>query len=108
MLNLYSLEAVQTTVTNVEFAEFLAGYEIWGLHKRNVHTGELTTQYHLALSGVLVKGKMTKIHKELMSLDISDDKHEYIIAMIAVTEEDDPRAVTFIRDGDKNITFEVQ
>lgn len=103
MPRVWNLVGQQTTYTSYQFAEFLSHHEFWNLQKRDYETGLNHSLQDGLLGGVVTKGKMTKIHKELMKLEQINEVSEYVLGTADI---EDCFYITFTRDGNE-FTFEV-
>lgn len=101
-LPLTDLAGSQIEMTSYQFAEFISRHEVWSLRQRCYHTGEVSFPKQLwdkILSCVTVRPKMTKVHKELMTLENINDKWEYAMGVGYPGTCEDWINITFARDG---------
>ncbi len=92
----------QIQMTSYQFAELISRHEAWGLYQRCYHTGNAFVPKRLQnnpLTGVVIRPKMTMIHKELMTLENINYKWEYVMSMGYVGSCEDWVNITFVRDG---------
>lgn len=101
-LHLSQLAGSQIEMTAIQFAEFISRHEVWNLCHRCYHTGKKFLPKRLwnnPLTSVAVCPKMTKVYKELMTLENINDKWEYAMSMGYPGSEDGWYNITFVREG---------
>ena len=101
-LHLSELTGSQIEMTAIQFAEFISRHEVWNLCHSCYHTGKVTFPKRLwkhLMSGVAVQPKMTKVYKELMTLENINDKWEYAMGVGIPGNCEEWINITFVREG---------
>lgn len=101
-LDLSQLAGSQIEMTAIQFAEFISRHEVWNLCHRCYHTGEISLPKRLwnnPLTGVVVCPKMTKVYKELMTLENINGKWEYAMGVGIPGYCEEWINITFVREG---------
>lgn len=102
MFDLLRNECAQFEMTIFELADALSNLEVWGLEHRYYET-DLTESVKLKselLSSVTRCAKLTKIYKQLINLELVNEKREYILYVAnPAAPEDEWEVITFTRQS---------